>query len=105
MIDAKGYAYAGENVYDLASREQTPYPCPHQRSQLKARTRANTRHTVNAIALFRNPKSVREALASPEYSKWIETIHAEMSSLIDKHTFEVCHQTGAQDKNRQRWPT
>jgi hypothetical protein len=58
---------------------------------LKTHAKAVTnRHTVNAIALLRNPKTVREALASPEYSQWIAAIHAEMSSLIDKHTFDVC---------------
>jgi hypothetical protein len=34
-----------------------------------------TRHTVKAIALLRNPKTVREALASPENSQWIAAIH------------------------------
>ena len=58
---------------------------------LKAHARVSAnRHTINAIALLRNPKTVREALASPQYSQWIAAIHAEMSSLIDKYTFDVC---------------
>ena len=89
MIDAKGYVCAGQNVGDIASRE-------HLNTRalikgLKTHVRASqNRHTVNAIALLRNPKTVREALASPEYFKWTAAIHAEMSFLIDKHTFDVC---------------
>ena len=51
---------------------------------------SQNRHTVNAIALLCNPKTVREALSSPEYSKWTAAIHGEMSFLIEKHTFDVC---------------
>jgi hypothetical protein len=79
---------------------------------------SKNQHTINAIALLRNPKNVLESLASPEYSQWIAAIQTEMSSRIDEHAFDVCpiphgvphpsrqegdsHQAGAQDKNRQR---
>jgi len=89
VIDAKGYVCAGQNVGDIASRDHliTRALIKGLKTHVKALT---NRHTVNAIALLRNPKTVREALASPEYSQWIAAIHAEMSSLIDKHTFDVC---------------
>ena len=89
VIDAKGYVCAGQNVGDIASRDHliTRALIKGLKTHVKAVT---NRHTVNAIALLRNPKTVREALASPEYSQWIAAIHAEMSSLIDKHTFDVC---------------
>ena len=97
VIDAKGYICAGQNVGDVDSREHliTRALIKGLKTHAKA---LKTRHTVNAIALLRNPKTVKEALASPEYSQWIAAIHAEMSSLIDKQTFEVCP-----TPHRQRW--
>jgi hypothetical protein len=88
-FDAKGYVCAGHNVGDIASREHliTRALIKGLKTHVKALT---NRQIVTAIALLRNPKTVREALASPEYSQWIAAIHAEMSSLIDKHTFDVC---------------
>jgi hypothetical protein len=32
----------------------------------------------------RNPKTVKEALSSPEYSQWVDAIQAEMSSLHNR---------------------
>lgn len=89
VIDAKGCACAGQNVHDLASREHLITPAlvkglkPHMRA-------SKNQHTINAIALLRNPKNVLETLASHEYSQWIAAIQTEMSSLVDKHTFDVC---------------
>ena len=41
------------------------------------------------IALLRNPKTVREALETPQRKEWIETIRKEMQSLVDKRVFEI----------------
>ena len=82
VIDAKGYVFAGENLLDINARDSLI-----ARALVKAlKTRANTGDasarnvSVKAIALLRNPKTLREALSSPEWSKWIAAIHAEMSS-------------------------
>jgi hypothetical protein len=76
-------------VGDIDSREHLITRALIKGLKTHAKT-LKTRHTVNAIALLRNPKTVKEALASPQYSEWIAAIHAEMSSLIEKQTFEVC---------------
>jgi hypothetical protein len=91
VVDAKGYVFAGENLLDsdacnaLISRALIK-ALKTQSKDGDASTRA---HCVKAIALLRNPKTVREALASPEWSHWIAAIHAEMASLVEKGTFEI----------------
>jgi hypothetical protein len=113
VIDAKGYICAGHNVGDVDSREHLITRALSKGPKTHAKA-LKTRHTVNAIALLRNPKTVKEALASPQYSQWIPAINAEMSFLIDKHTFEVCPTPHGRKviptklvlkiKNRQRRP-
>ena len=44
---------------------------------------------VAEIKLLRNPKTMAEALSTPERQRWIEAINKEMKSLIDKDTYEV----------------
>jgi hypothetical protein len=59
---------------------------------LKAHARAHPSQTsvcVKTITLLRNPKTVKEALSTPQVREWIDAIHREMDSLIEKNTFAV----------------
>jgi hypothetical protein len=38
---------------------------------------------------LRSPKTVSEALRSPEFREWIDAIHRELESLIQKGVFEI----------------
>ena len=91
VIDAKGYVFAGENMHDAMARDA--FIARALIKALKTRAKAGGEygraHSIKAIALLRNPKTVREALASPEWRQWIDAIHAEMTSLIEKGTFEI----------------
>ena len=90
VIDAQGYVHAGENLHDSSACDSLI-----ARALVKAlKTRArggekNKSQHIKAIALLRNPKTVREALASPEWREWVDAIHAELTSLIEKGTFEI----------------
>ena len=92
-MDAKGYVFAGENLLDsdacnaLISRALIKA----LKTQSKEGDASARAHCVKAIALLRNPKTVREALASPEWSHWIAAIHAEMASLVEKGTLSLIH--------------
>jgi len=46
-------------------------------------------HAAREIALLRNPKTMAEALRTPQRVEWIEAINKEMSSLVDKEVYEV----------------
>ncbi len=61
VIDAKGYVCAGQNLADLDSRAHLITRALIKGLKAHVRTSQN-RHTINAIALLRNPKTVREAL-------------------------------------------
>ena len=91
VIDAKGYVFAGENLHDTNACNSliTRALVKALKTQSKGGDASARAHNVKAIALLRNPKTVREALASPEWYKWIAAIHAEMISLVEKGTFEI----------------
>ena len=46
-------------------------------------------HAAREIALLRNPKTMAEALRTPQRVEWIDAINKEMSSLVDKEVHEV----------------
>ena len=46
-------------------------------------------HAAREIALLRNPKTMAEALRTPQMVEWIDAINKEMSSLVDKEVYEV----------------
>ena len=46
-------------------------------------------HAAREIALLRNPKTMAEALCTPQRVEWIDAINQEMSSLVDKEVSEV----------------
>ena len=46
-------------------------------------------HAAREIALLRNPKTMAEALRTPQRVEWIDAINKEMSSLVDKEVYEV----------------
>ena len=59
---------------------------------MKAHARENPdmrNKAAKEIALLRNPKTVREALETPQRKEWIEAIRKEMQSLVDKRVFEI----------------
>ena len=41
------------------------------------------------VALLRNPKTVKEALSTPQRAEWLAAINKEMQSLIDKGVYRV----------------
>ena len=47
------------------------------------------KEAASNIALLRNPKTVKQALSSPQRAEWIEAIRKELQSLIDKGVYEV----------------
>jgi len=46
-------------------------------------------HAAREIALLRNPKTMAEALRTPQRVEWIDAINKEMSCLVDKVVYEV----------------
>jgi len=46
-------------------------------------------HTARKITLLRNPKTMAEALRTPQRVEWMDAINKEMSSLVDKELYEV----------------
>ena len=46
-------------------------------------------HAAREIALLRNPKTMAEALRTPQRVEWIDAINKEMSSLVDKDVYAV----------------
>jgi len=44
---------------------------------------------ADTIRKLRSPKTVSEALRSPEFREWIDAIHRELESLIQKGVFEI----------------
>jgi len=46
-------------------------------------------HAAREIPLLRNPKTMAEALRTPQRLEWIVAIKKEMSSLVDKEVYEV----------------
>ena len=91
VVDAKGYVFAGENLLnsDACNALISRALIKALKTQSKEGDASARAHCVKTIALLRNPKTVREALASPEWSHWIAAIHAEMASLVEKGTFEI----------------
>ena len=91
LIDARGYLSAGQDDLNRG-RLEDKYLARVLIKALKAcakehpDTRAQATEKIRAL---RNPKSVSEALRSPEYREWIDAIHRELGSLIDKGVFEI----------------
>ena len=102
LIDAKGYLSAGVDDFNQG-RLEDKYMA---RVLIKALKACAKEHTTNRaeiatkIRALRNPKSVTEALRSSEYREWIDAIHRELGSLIEKGVFEV-RQEEAQGGYRQ----
>ena len=46
-------------------------------------------HAAREIALLRNPKTMAEALRTPQRVEWIDIINKEMSSLLEKEVHEI----------------
>jgi hypothetical protein len=47
------------------------------------------REAAKEIALLRNPKTVKEALETPQRKEWIKEIMKEMQSLVNQSVLEV----------------
>ena len=91
LIDARGYLSAGLDDFNQG-RLEDKYIARVLVKALKAcaKEHPETRTQVTAkIRALRNPKSVPEALRSPEYREWIDAIHRELGSLIEKGVFEI----------------
>jgi len=43
-------------------------------------------HAAREIALLRNPKTMAEALRTPQRVEWIDDINKEISSLVGKYS-------------------
>ena len=46
-------------------------------------------HSRVCVFTLRNPKTVKQALSSPQRAEWIEAIRKELQSLIDKGVYDV----------------
>ncbi len=46
-------------------------------------------HAAKEVALLRNPKTVKEALSTPQRKEWLDAINKEMQSLIEKGVYRV----------------
>ena len=91
VIDYKGYLSAGKDDF-VNGRFQPKYLARVVVKALKARAKDHPQERpqlAEKIRTLRNPKTVHEALRTPEYRQWIDAIHRELESLIDKGVFEV----------------
>ena len=91
LIDAKGYLSAGVDDFNQG-RLEDKYIARVLVKALKACAKehpTNRAQMATKIRALRNPKSVTEALRSSEYREWIDAIHRELGSLIEKGVFEV----------------
>ena len=90
-FDATGYLTAGNDDFDQHILSQDFLVRAYVKS-LKAHARtypSQKSDCVKTITLLRNPKTVKEALGTPQFREWIDAIHREMDSLIEKNTFAV----------------
>ena len=93
LIDASGYLSAGIEDFGEAGTLSNAFICRALVKALKHLASVDTstkQHCAHQIATLRNPKTVAEALSSPQYREWIAAIQKEMISLVDKGTFEIC---------------
>ena len=91
VIDYKGYLSAGKDDF-VNGHFQPKYLARVAVKALKARAKDHPQERpqlAEKIRTLRNPKTVHEALRTPEFRQWIDAIHRELASLIDKGVFEV----------------
>ena len=91
VIDYKGYLSAGKDDF-VDGRFQTKYIARVLVKALKAQAKEHPqdrKQIAERIRTLRNPKTVHEALRTPEYRQWIDAIHRELGSLIEKGVFEI----------------
>ena len=91
-VNIKGFLSIGNEDIDAGGVISNAFLARVLVKALKAHARENPDMRNNAakeIALLRNPKTVREALETPQRKEWIETIRKEMQSLVDKRVFEI----------------
>ena len=91
FFDAAGYLSAGQDDFTDQHLSQDFQVRAYVKA-LKVCAKAHPDQKpscVKVIALLRNPKTVQEALRSPQFREWIDAIHREMDSLIEKNTFAI----------------
>ena len=91
-IDIKGYLSIGKEDMNAGGVVSNVFLARVMVKALKAFAKENPdkrKDAAKEIALLRNPKTVKEALESPQRKEWIEAIRKEMQSLVDKRVFEI----------------
>ena len=91
-IDIKGYLSIGNEDLHAGGVISNAFLARVMVKALKAYAKENPdkrKGAAKEIALLRNPKTVKEALESPQRKEWIEAIRKEMQSLVDKQVFEI----------------
>jgi hypothetical protein len=91
-VNIKGFLSIGNEDIDAGGVISNAFLARVLVKALKAHARENPdmrKEAAKDIALLRNPKTVREALETPQRKEWIETIRKEMQSLVDKRVFEI----------------
>jgi len=91
-IIVKGFLSMGKNNLDNSG---TMKPAFLIRTLVKAdKTLAKEgpamrKFAAREIALLRNPKTMAQALRTPQRIEWIDAINKEMTSLLDKEVYEI----------------
>jgi hypothetical protein len=91
-VDIKGYLSVGNEDLDAGGVVSNAFLVRVMVKALKAYAKENPdmrREAAKEIALLRNPKTVKDALETPQRKEWIEAIRKEMQSLVGKRVFEI----------------
>ena len=91
-VDIKGYLSIGNDDLNRGGVVSYTFLARVMVKALKAFAKDNPnlrKEAAKEIALLRNPKTIKEALESPQRKEWIEAIRKEMKSLVDKRVFEI----------------
>ena len=91
-VDIKGYLSVANEDLDAGGVVSNAFLVRVMVKALKAYAKKKfdmRREAAKEIALFRNQKTVKEALETPQRKEWIETIRKEMQSLVGKRVFEI----------------
>ena len=103
-VDITGYSSLGAHEVSADGTIADSFLTRALIRALKTTARENPefrKEAATSIALLRNPKSVKEALGSPQRAEWIKAIRQELQSLVDKGVYE----TKPAPKDRKPIPT
>ena len=92
LVDTSGFLAPGRADFDHRGNLSDAYLARVLVKALKAHHKLHPEHrqsVAHDIKQLRNPKTVKEALSSPQLQEWIRAINAEMQSLAEKGVYEI----------------